>query len=101
MSRAAQGPGLRFSALLLLMLAVVLLLIDSPALTILLAGDLAPFLRGERASIRLAVGLDFVVNRGLLFFQAGCFSRGQRSVFYAFSDPLLLVPLPFIDLILR
>jgi hypothetical protein len=51
---------------MLLMLRVVLLLVDPLALAILLTIDLAPFLRRERSTVSLALGLDFVMNRGFL-----------------------------------
>jgi hypothetical protein len=85
----------------LLVLRVVLLAIDPLALAILLAIDLTPFLGCKRPAVRFALGFNFVMNRSLLLLQTGCLGRRERTIFYALSDSLLLVPLPLINLVLR
>jgi hypothetical protein len=86
---------------MLLVLRVVLLPVDPPALAILLAIDLAPFLGGERSTIRLPIAFDFVMNRSFSVLQVRCLTRRERTVLHAFPDPFLLVPLAIVNLVLR
>ena len=62
---------------MLLVLRVVLLAVDPLALAILLAIHLAPLLRGERSAVGFALGLDFMMNRGLLLLQARGLGRRE------------------------
>jgi hypothetical protein len=86
---------------MLLMLRVVFLFVDPAALAILLAIHLAPLLRRERSAVRLTLSLDFVMNRSLLLLQVSGLTRRERTIFHAFPDPLLLVPLALINFVLR
>ncbi len=51
--------------------------------------------------LALRSGLDFVVNRGLLFLQVRRLTRRERAALHALSDPLLLIPLAVIHFVLR
>ena len=79
---------------------VVFGFVNPGALAILLAVDLAAFLRRERSAVGLALGLDLMMNRALPFLQMRGLARRERAVLYAFPDALLLVALPLIDLVI-
>jgi hypothetical protein len=86
---------------LLLVLCVVLLAVYPAALAILLAIHLAPLLRRERPAVSLTVGLDFVMNRSFLLLQVRGFTPREGTIFDAFTNSLLLIPLTLVNLVLR
>jgi hypothetical protein len=84
---------------LLLVAAVVLVAKDLATFVILLTVDLRVFLRRQLAAIRLAIGLNFMMDRRFLALHFRGFVRRHRAVRDAVADTLLLALLAFIDLV--
>ena len=77
----------------LLNAGVVLFTIDSARSAVLLTVDLPAFRGGQGTTIRCAVIVDFLADRGFAAFEVGGFTGGQLATLHALGNPLLLIAL--------